>query len=63
MTYDEHQDLDILDDIQHEAVPDHALTDALCWRRLCEVQARYPRDVDPGTWQELSRRRGRLRKH
>ena len=63
MSYDELSIMEILDDIQNVNVPDNALTDALCWRRLCEVQARYSREVDPDIWQELCQRRGRLRKH
>jgi hypothetical protein len=62
MAYYEKPDLDILDDIQHDEVPDEALTDAMCWQRICEVQAHHPRDVDPDVWTELCRRRGRLRK-
>ncbi|MBN1943491.1 MAG: hypothetical protein JW849_09395 [Phycisphaerae bacterium] len=63
MTYDELPAHEILDDIQHENVPDNALLDAQCWRTICDVQARYPRDVDPDIWKELCRRRGQLRNH
>jgi len=38
MCYCEKGDTEVLDDIKGEAIPDDALVNGCCWRRICQVR-------------------------
>lgn len=60
MCYCETPEAEILDDIKREAIPDDALVNECCWRRICQVRGWYPNDIGPETWSEICRKRGCL---
>ncbi len=61
MCYCGEPDNTILADILRCAVPEDALVNDCCWRRVCQVRGRNDADIDPETWSELCRIRGYLR--
>ena len=60
MCYCETPDDDVLDDIIGESIPDDALVNTCCWRRICQVRGRHFNEIDPDTWSETCRKRGYL---
>lgn len=50
---------DIKRDIDNDNIPDSALLNKCCWKKICYVRARFGVTVD---WTELCRRRGWVHK-
>ena len=57
-SYCEQSDQEILTDILYREIPDQALADDSCWRRICQVRGRNFSRVDASTWREICRQRG-----
>ena len=68
LCYCEDNDRGILNDLRHGNIPDYALVERCCWKRICQVRSRYPRDPEDGLiwdadgeiWRELCTKRGYL---
>jgi hypothetical protein len=60
MCYCETRDTEILNDIRHEPIPEDALVNGCCWRRICQVRGRPFNKIDADTWTEVCRKRGYL---
>lgn len=58
--YCEFPDREILDQILTGEIPDFALVDHHCWRRICQVRGRHFYDVNDELWQVICRVRGEL---
>lgn len=53
-------DEEILGWIQSEALPDEALVNTCCWKRICQVRGRNFSQVDEETWSNICFKRGYL---
>jgi len=60
MCYCETSEAEILNDIKRDAIPDGALVNSCCWRRICQVRGRHFNKIDPETWSDICRKRGYL---
>lgn len=50
----------ILSDILRGDVPDDALVQGCCWRRICQVRGCNINQIDDSAWKEICRKRGYL---
>jgi hypothetical protein len=55
-----HSNEEILEDIVDETVPDEALVNNCCWRRICRARGLQTWRVDNEKWRQLCARRGYL---
>lgn len=62
MCYCDNSDVEILNDLKRGSIPDEALVNSCCWRRICQVRGRYFEEVDDETWRDICRERGYLRR-
>jgi hypothetical protein len=53
-------DIDIMDCLINESLPDEALLNSCCWRRICQVRGRNSSGVGYKRWVDLCARRGYL---
>ena len=60
MCYCDGSDREILVDIERGVIPDEALVNGCCWKRVCQVRGRNFDFVDPEAWREICRERGYL---
>ena len=51
--YGDQCDLEILDDILEQSVPQHALVDGESWKRIEDVHSRYYCEICDEIWQDL----------
>jgi hypothetical protein len=60
MCYCYENEAEILSDIVFDIVPDDALVNSCCWRRICRVRGLHFNQVDADLWRGLCTRRGYL---
>jgi hypothetical protein len=58
MHYCDQDDSEIFTDLENDSIPDDALVNACCWKKICQVRGRNPKAIDVESWTEVSRRRG-----
>ncbi len=54
-------DLDIVEDINNDRVPDDVLDSREEWSRICSARGRNFHKINEEAWRELCKRRGYLR--